>query len=292
MTAERYGDRDDRVHRRRRLTGHRARLGDAASDALDLLDDARRQLDTLAADGFAAIPRDAVWPACAAFLAEVCIRLARCGRDAEMLYERARPPSAGLNLMVGMTICFGPADRLLGGLAALIGRCARSPTATSRAALALAERSRSPVWVGPRPARLGRAARRPGRAPAGRLARAPRPTTPATAFGMAAGAAAGSRRAAERSRSLPRHRAAAARPAACRAARWRCCASWPPADPTAEIGEPSCTSARTPPPTTCGPSSRRPGAANRAEAVACGSPPASRLTDRPPSSVLARFGAA
>ena len=30
----------------------------------------------LAADGFAAIPRDAVWPACAAFLAEVCIRLA------------------------------------------------------------------------------------------------------------------------------------------------------------------------------------------------------------------------
>jgi DNA-binding NarL/FixJ family response regulator len=48
--------------------------------------------------------------------------------------------------MAGMTVCFGPADRLLGGLAELLGR---PDTADEHfaIALALAERSDSPVWT-------------------------------------------------------------------------------------------------------------------------------------------------
>ncbi len=48
--------------------------------------------------------------------------------------------------MAGMTVCFGPADRLLGGLAELLGR--RDVADEHFAiALALAERSDSPVWT-------------------------------------------------------------------------------------------------------------------------------------------------
>ena len=47
--------------------------------------------------------------------------------------------------MVGMTICFGPADRLLGNLAALLGRD-RDAEGHYRMALELARRSESPVW--------------------------------------------------------------------------------------------------------------------------------------------------
>ena len=64
--------------------------------------------------------RDSVWPTCATFLAEVCLRLGDVERAA-LLYDELTPYS-GRNLMVGMTICFGPADRFLAGLAALLGR--------------------------------------------------------------------------------------------------------------------------------------------------------------------------
>jgi len=110
---------------------------------LGLLDDARREFEALAGDGFAAIPRDAVWPACASFLAEVCVALRDQDRAPE-LYE-AILPFAGQNVMAGMTICFGPGDRFLGNLAALLQR----PEVAEdhfRVALDLAERSPSPVW--------------------------------------------------------------------------------------------------------------------------------------------------
>jgi DNA-binding CsgD family transcriptional regulator len=48
--------------------------------------------------------------------------------------------------MAGMTICFGPADRLLGGLAALGGRRAEAEVLFADA-LALAEASGSPLWT-------------------------------------------------------------------------------------------------------------------------------------------------
>jgi DNA-binding CsgD family transcriptional regulator len=48
--------------------------------------------------------------------------------------------------MVAFTICFGPADRLLGGLADLSGRTAVADR-HFQAALELAERSGSPLWT-------------------------------------------------------------------------------------------------------------------------------------------------
>ncbi len=111
---------------------------------LDMLDEARREFEALAADGFASVPRDSVWPACATFLAEVCLRLGDVERAA-LLYDELTPYS-GRNLMVGMTICFGPADRFLAGLAALLGR-GDDAEAHFAAAADLAERSGSPVWT-------------------------------------------------------------------------------------------------------------------------------------------------
>ena len=110
---------------------------------LGLLDDARREFVALAGDGFATIPRDAVWPACASFLADVCVTLRDQDRAAE-LYE-ALIPFRERNIMAGMTICLGPGDRFLGNLAALLER---SDVAEGhyRAALDLATRSSSPVW--------------------------------------------------------------------------------------------------------------------------------------------------
>ena len=40
-----------------------------------MLDEARGEFERLAADGFAAVPRDAMWPGWLAFLAEVCVAL-------------------------------------------------------------------------------------------------------------------------------------------------------------------------------------------------------------------------
>ena len=110
---------------------------------LGLLADARNEFEALANDGFGTIPRDAVWPACATFLAEVCVALGDQERAIE-LYD-ALIPFRGRNIMAGMTICFGPADRFLGNLAALLDR----PEDAERHfedALGLAERSPSPVW--------------------------------------------------------------------------------------------------------------------------------------------------
>ncbi len=110
---------------------------------LGLLDEARREFQALAANGFATIPRDAVWPACATFLADVCVAIHDRDRALE-LYD-ALVPFRGRNIMAGMTICLGPGDRFLGNLAALTQRPDLAD-AHFRAALDLAERSPSPVW--------------------------------------------------------------------------------------------------------------------------------------------------
>ncbi len=108
-----------------------------------MLDESRRELDALSPGGFASIPRDSVWPACLTFLAEACIT---CGDEQHAgVLLRELDAFAGRNLMVGMTICFGPADRLRGGLARLVG-LANEAESHFRAALALADRSASPVW--------------------------------------------------------------------------------------------------------------------------------------------------
>lgn len=108
-----------------------------------MLDEARRELDVLAPDGFASVPRDSVWPACLAFLAEACIA---CGAEEHAaVLLRELDEYADRNLMVAMTICLGPADRLRGGMAHLLGQFEQS-AGYFRAALEVAERSGSPVW--------------------------------------------------------------------------------------------------------------------------------------------------
>ena len=111
---------------------------------IGMLEDAKREFLALAPGGFAAVPRDSVWPACLTFLAEVCTEL-RSAEHAEVLYEELES-FAGFTMMVAFTTCFGPADRLRGRLAALLGRRVAA-LEHFRAALDLAERSGSPVWI-------------------------------------------------------------------------------------------------------------------------------------------------
>ena len=111
---------------------------------LGMLDDARSQFDALAPDAFAAVPRDAVWPACLTFLAETCLALGDPDRARTLAAELL--PFSGRNLMAAFTICFGPADRLLAGLTEL---CGQHDVADRHfvSALQLAERSGSPLWT-------------------------------------------------------------------------------------------------------------------------------------------------
>jgi DNA-binding CsgD family transcriptional regulator/tetratricopeptide (TPR) repeat protein len=110
---------------------------------LGMFDESRRELEALAPGNFASVPRDSVWPACLTFLAEACIA---CGTQAyARTLLRELDLYAGQNLMVAMTICFGPADRLRGGLAHLLGLHDRAES-YFHAAMELADRSGSPVW--------------------------------------------------------------------------------------------------------------------------------------------------
>ncbi len=111
---------------------------------LGMLDDARAQFDELSTDSFAAVPRDSMWPACLMFLAETCLALGDTDRADVLSTELL--PFHGRNLMAAFTICFGPADRLLGGLAELSGRTVVADR-HFQAALDLAERCNSPLWT-------------------------------------------------------------------------------------------------------------------------------------------------
>ena len=111
---------------------------------LGMLDQAREQFDELAADSFAAVPRDAMWPACLTFLAETCVALGDTDRAPALATELV--PFRDRNLMAAFTMCFGPADRLLAGLAELCGQ-ADVADRHFQTALGLAERCRSPLWT-------------------------------------------------------------------------------------------------------------------------------------------------
>jgi hypothetical protein len=108
-----------------------------------MLDEAQSEFEHLAADGFASLPRDAMWPCSLTFLAEVCTALGD-RRRADQLY-RELEPFRGFTMVVGYTVCLGPADRLMGSLAACMGRD-QDAESHFAAALGLAERSGSPVW--------------------------------------------------------------------------------------------------------------------------------------------------
>lgn len=84
---------------------------------LDQLDDARSEFEILAAGGFQSLPRDGIWLASLAYLAQVCAALGDAARAA-VLY-RLLEPCRGRNLFVGTSIaCFGAADAFLGLLSA------------------------------------------------------------------------------------------------------------------------------------------------------------------------------
>jgi DNA-binding CsgD family transcriptional regulator len=101
---------------RARLAWHYAETGRS--------DEARRELDRLAADGFAVLPREMHWLSGITFLAEACARLGDA-RHAATIYELLQP-YAGYNVRSGgypvSLACFGSASRSLGTLAAMLGR--------------------------------------------------------------------------------------------------------------------------------------------------------------------------
>jgi class 3 adenylate cyclase/DNA-binding CsgD family transcriptional regulator len=109
---------------------------------LGMLEDARRAFDSIIA-AWGTIPRDGVWPATLTFTVETCLALGDA-ENADRLYEELSR-FQGLNLVVAFTTCLGPADRLLGGLAALAGH---RDTAAHHfdVAMTLAERCNAPRW--------------------------------------------------------------------------------------------------------------------------------------------------
>ncbi len=88
---------------------------------LGLLDDARHEFERLAADDFASIPRDGMWAASMAYLADVCVLIADVSR-AGRLYGLIAPYQER-NIIAGTAMaCLGASSRFLGMLAALAGR--------------------------------------------------------------------------------------------------------------------------------------------------------------------------
>jgi class 3 adenylate cyclase/DNA-binding CsgD family transcriptional regulator/tetratricopeptide (TPR) repeat protein len=84
---------------------------------LGLRDEARAEYEKLAADDFAAVPRDGRWHYCLVYLSEVCAAMGDAAR-APTLY-RLLQPYAGRNIVLGGGIaCCGSADRYLGLLSA------------------------------------------------------------------------------------------------------------------------------------------------------------------------------
>jgi DNA-binding winged helix-turn-helix (wHTH) protein len=92
---------------------------------LDRAEGARREFEGLAADGFASVARDALWPTCLAYLSEVAVYLQDRPRS-EWLYRQLRPYE-GRNLLVGASVAFlGAAADYLGMLAASLGQHERA----------------------------------------------------------------------------------------------------------------------------------------------------------------------
>lgn len=86
-----------------------------------MIEQARAQFELLAVDGFAAVPRDALWVTSMAYLAEVCALL-RDAQRAGQLYEFLLPCDGRNVVSPPNVVCFGAAARFLGMLATTTGR--------------------------------------------------------------------------------------------------------------------------------------------------------------------------
>jgi class 3 adenylate cyclase len=112
---------------------------------LDLLDEARHEFECLAAEDFAAVPDDGNRGLCLALLVEPCCALGD-SRRASWLLEALRLCEARLLLFHGNVACLGPADRLLGMLAATAGYPEEAERLFNHS-LEFSRRLNSPLWV-------------------------------------------------------------------------------------------------------------------------------------------------
>jgi hypothetical protein len=112
---------------------------------MGLLDDARAELDRLAAGDFAAVPDDGIREQSLAFLAEVAAEVG-AGEHAARLYELLRLTEGKALFFFGNDTCLGPADRLLGLLASTAGRPEEADRRFEQA-LEFGRRLGSPLWL-------------------------------------------------------------------------------------------------------------------------------------------------
>ncbi|HEY8517315.1 MAG TPA: AAA family ATPase [Candidatus Binatia bacterium] len=108
------------------------------------LAEARRELDALASDGFASLPRDSTWLTALVLLSSVCCRLGD-ERRAELLYDLLRPYAGRVAIARPLVVLVGTVDDRLGQLAGLLGRFDDAERHFADA-LALAERMRAAPW--------------------------------------------------------------------------------------------------------------------------------------------------
>jgi DNA-binding NarL/FixJ family response regulator len=108
-------------------------------------EEARAELEALAADDFGALPRDALWLMCMPYLTDVCAFLEDAARAA-VLY-RLLAPYDGRNIVVGPSIaCYGAAARYLGILSATMNRWDEAAH-HFEAAIAMNQRQGARPWL-------------------------------------------------------------------------------------------------------------------------------------------------
>jgi hypothetical protein len=112
---------------------------------LDLLDDARTELERLAVDDFAAIPDDGMREQNLAFVAEAAAAVGHPEHSAR-LFDLLHRTEGKLLAFRGNDTCLGPADRLLGMLASAAGRLDQAEGLFQRAT-AFSRRLPSPLWI-------------------------------------------------------------------------------------------------------------------------------------------------
>ena len=110
--------------------------------SLGEVDDARHHFELLAADDFAGVSRNVLWPNSLALMSEVCTVLDDRDR-ARLLLDLFRPYSGLLVVFAGGSHCTGAVDRYLGMLATVLGRFSEAE-AWFDAAIGLEERAGSP----------------------------------------------------------------------------------------------------------------------------------------------------
>jgi hypothetical protein len=112
---------------------------------LDMLPEARAELEGMGDEGPAGTPDDASPELSLALLAEVAVGLGDATR-AGGLIDRLLPCSGRLLVFLLSAVCLGPADRLLGMLASTAGRLEEAES-WFESSLALARSMESPLWV-------------------------------------------------------------------------------------------------------------------------------------------------